>query len=56
MIYQTIVEKMSIDKGWSGDRKCRVVTADGMVYLLRISPAELYARKKKQFDFMKQAE
>lgn len=27
-----------IDKGWSGDKKFRIVTADGTKYLLRITP------------------
>lgn len=41
-----------ITKGWSSDKKYSVVTADGKKYLLRISPAEQYIRKKVEFEMM----
>ena len=39
-IYQNIVSKIPIDKGWSGDQKYCVTTADGQKYLLRITAPE----------------
>ena len=36
-IYQKIVSKIPIDKGWSGDQKYCVTTAGGQKYLLRIT-------------------
>ena len=39
-IFESIVSREFIDKGWSGDRKYRAVCGNGDVYLLRISPAE----------------
>ncbi len=55
MIYNNIVQKIPINKGWSGDKKYCAVTAEGDKYLLRISPIELFDRKKRQFDRMKVA-
>lgn len=52
MIYDNIIEKTPIDKGWSPDRKYHVVTADGAQYLLRISPPERLDRAKQQFARM----
>ena len=39
-VYQNIVSRTSIDKGWSGDQKYCAVTADGQKYLLRITVPE----------------
>lgn len=54
MIYETIVSRTPIEKGWSGDQKYRVVTASGETYLLRISPVERMERRKAEFTRMKQ--
>ena len=51
-IYQTIVSKTLIDKGWSGDRKYCAVTADGRKYLLRVSSADHMERKRREFAQM----
>lgn len=40
MIYDAIVFRQPIDKGWSGDQKYCVTTDDGNQYLLRITSAE----------------
>ena len=40
MLYNSIVHRQPIDKGWSGDQKYCAVTADGTKYLLRITSAE----------------
>lgn len=42
-----------ICKGWSQDKKYRVTDAHGVHYLLRISPAEQYDRKKNEFERMR---
>ena len=47
------VSKELIDKGWSGDKKYKVTTADGKSYLYRVSPSEQYERKKNEFEYMK---
>ena len=52
MIYQTIIEKTPINKGWSGDQKYRAVTSDGSVYLLRIAAPERSERTKRGFAQM----
>ena len=52
MIFEKIIEKMPIEKGWSGDRKYRAVTCDGKSYLLRVSPPEKRERVQQQFARM----
>ena len=54
MIYETIVSRTPIEKGWSGDQKYCVVTASGETYLLRISPVERMDRRKAEYERMKQ--
>lgn len=51
-MYQCIVSRIPIEKGWSGDRKYRATTADGRQYLLRISPTERLERKKREYQKM----
>ncbi|MBO7739465.1 MAG: phosphotransferase family protein, partial [Oscillospiraceae bacterium] len=46
------VSKEPVEKGWSGDKKYCAKTADGQKYLLRISPAEQYERKKSEYEMM----
>lgn len=52
MIFDTIVTRTLIDKGWSGDRKYRALTADGAKYLLRISSMERLQRREGEFRRM----
>lgn len=52
MIYQTIVSRTPIDKGWSGDKKYCVTTAKAEKYLLRISSQERFDRRKAEFENM----
>jgi len=54
-LYDTITHKEPIHKGWSGDRKYRVTTTDGSVYLLRISDTDKAEKKQRQFDGMARA-
>ena len=51
-VYDTIVTREPIEKGWSRDRKYCVTTADGNKYMLRISPLEKHDRRKRKFDKM----
>ena len=46
------VSRTDVEKGWSGDKKYCAMTADGTKYLLRISPAEQYDRKKSEYEMM----
>ena len=51
-IFETIVGREYIDKGWSGDRKYRAVCENGDVYLLRISPAEKLEMRRALWDVL----
>lgn len=51
MIYDNILTKSPIEKGWSGDRKYHVTTSGGE-YLLRVSPPERLERAKAQYARM----
>lgn len=50
--YQRIISRRPIEKGWSGDQKYCVTTADGSKYLLRISPSGRLERRKREYDKM----
>lgn len=54
MLYETIVSREFIPKGWSGDKKYRAVDSQGHVYLLRIAPPERQARREGEFRRMQQ--
>lgn len=54
MLYEKIIKREPINKGWSGDKKYRVTCEGGEVYLLRVSPAERYENRKRLFDFQRQ--
>ena len=49
MIFNRIVSRSPVEKGWSGDRKFRAEDESGNVYLLRISPMEKYEQRKGEF-------
>ena len=51
-VYEKIVTRTSIDKGWSGDRKYLAVTSDGEKYLLRISAIDRLERKRREYEKM----
>lgn len=51
MLYDEIIRRELVDKGWSGDRKYHVWTEDGD-YLLRVSPAKKAARREAEFHRM----
>ena len=52
MIFETIISRTPILKGWSSDQKYCAVTADGIKYLLRISAADCLDRKMGEFQRM----
>jgi len=54
-VYDTVITRLPIDKGWSGDRKYRAITADGQTYLLRISPVDRLERKRREYEKMREA-
>ena len=53
-VYQKIVERVPIEKGWSGDRKYCAVTEDGSKYLLRISSLDRLERKRREYEKMRE--
>ena len=55
-IIDTIVSRIPIDKGWSGDKKYCAVAADGSKYLLRVSTMDRYDRRKQEYARMKELE
>lgn len=54
-VYQNIVSRMPINKGWSGDQKYCVLTSDGKKYLLRILPIDRLERKRREYERMREA-
>lgn len=55
-IFDAIISREPIAKGWSGDRKFKALTADGTAYFLRISPAEKYPQRQLQFSHMQKVQ
>ena len=51
MLYEEIISREPVDKGWSGDQKYHICTRDG-VYLLRVSPAGKAMRREAEFHRM----
>lgn len=51
-IYNNIVSRTPIDKGWSGDQKFCAITTDGRKYLLRISSMDRLERKRREYEKM----
>lgn len=52
-IFQSIIERTPIHKGWSGDEKSLAITSDGSKYLLRLSPLGKLDRKQQEFAQMR---
>ena len=52
-VYQNIISRTPIDKGWSGDQKYCAAAADGKKYLLRISPIDCLERKRREYEKMR---
>ncbi|MBQ7373554.1 MAG: phosphotransferase [Clostridia bacterium] len=50
MIFSNIVKKEQIEKGWSGDKKYKVVTTDEKTYFLRITPKSKVSFCREIFD------
>ena len=54
MLYELLVHRTPIDKGWSEDRKYCAVTADGQKYLLRVAPIDRLERKRREYEKMRE--
>lgn len=52
MLFERIVARRQIHKGWSGDQKYCATAEDGEKYLLRIAPLDRLSRKKREFERM----
>ncbi len=50
------ISKEPINKGWSGDKKYCVTTADGTKYLLRVTPIEKSANRENMYLMQKEVE
>ena len=50
--FDTFLSVEPVEKGWSGERKFRVTTADGRCLLLRLVEGSLYERKQAEFRAM----
>lgn len=55
-LFDTIISREEIRRGWSADRKYRAVAADGTPYFLRLSPPEQLARRRREFAYMRQVQ
>jgi serine/threonine-protein kinase len=51
--YDSFIKIEPITKGWSGDKKYHIETADGKQMLLRVSDIEELDRKKAEYNMMK---
>ncbi len=56
MLYERIIKRDPIHKGWSVDKKFKVTLDDGRAYLLRISPTEKYENRRRLFVMQKKVE
>lgn len=54
MIFNKIIQRTPIQKGWSGDKKFQAITKDGDTFLLRISDISIYEKRQRQFSHMQQ--
>lgn len=55
MIYESIVSRTPVEKGWSGDQKYCVAAEDGSQYLLRITAPQRADRFRLCFQRMQEA-
>lgn len=51
-IYDTIISRIPVEKGWSGEQKYCATTGDGRKFLLRISHIDRLERKQREFEIM----
>lgn len=52
MLYNELVSREIIEKGWSGDAKYRGVDGNGRSYLLRIADWSMLERKRIEYEYM----
>ena len=53
-LYDQLISRTSVDKGWSGEGKYKAFSADGTAYLLRISNPDRLERKRREHERMTQ--
>lgn len=51
-VYDTIISRVPVEKGWSGEQKYCVMTAEGRKLLLRISHMDRLERKRQEYEWM----
>lgn len=51
-VYNSIISRTPINKGWSGDQKYCAASTDGKKYLLRISSIDRLERKRREYEKM----
>ena len=51
-VFSQIISRIPVYKGWSGDQKYCVLTADGQKYLLRISHPDRLERVRQEYEKM----
>lgn len=49
-----IIEKIPITKGWSLDKKYKIITQEGHRYLMRLSPPELFDKLQLLYKYQRQ--
>ncbi len=52
--FETFAKIQPVNKGWSGDKKYYIETADGRKLLLRVADISQYARKKSEYELVSQ--
>ena len=53
-LYDQLISRTSVDKGWSREGKYKAFSADGTAYLLRISNPDRLERKRREHERMTQ--
>ena len=53
-LYDRLITRIPVDKGWSGELKYKALTADGAAFLLRISSPERLEKKRQEYENMRQ--
>lgn len=54
MKYDSEIKIEVVNKGWSSDKKYRILTSDNQPFLLRVSPLDSLDRKRVEFEKMEQ--
>ncbi len=52
----SFIKIVKLSHGWSKDQKYHIYTNDNEEYILRVSDASLYEKRKKQFEYLQELE